>query len=299
MMIWLIGIKGMLGTEVARLFEARGIPYLGTDRELDITQMETLRAFAEAHSPISWIVNCAAYTAVDRAEDDALTCERINRDGVANIARVAAEMKAALIHLSTDYVFNGTASRPYREDDEPCPIGVYGKTKQAGEAAIQEIHQAAYIIRTAWLYGAYGKNFVTTMLRLMEERDSLSVVNDQRGSPTWAYDLARLILRLISTAAEGKAVPYGIYHFSNEGNISWFDFASEIYRQARKQGLLTHECTLKPCTSAEFPAKVTRPKYSVLDKSKIKAALGMDVPDWKLSLRAFLETTLPAPQQNL
>ncbi|MDR1031125.1 MAG: dTDP-4-dehydrorhamnose reductase, partial [Treponema sp.] len=225
MMIWLIGIKGMLGTEVARLFEAQGIPYLGTDRELDITQKETLKAFAEAHGPISWMVNCAAYTAVDRAEDDALTCGRINRDGAANIAWIAEELRARLIHISTDYVFNGKASRPYQEDDEPCPIGVYGQTKQAGEAAIQEIHQAAYIIRTAWLYGSYGNNFVTTMLRLMEERDSLSVVDDQRGSPTWAYDLAQLILRLISTVTQGKTVPYGIYHFSNEGNISWFDFA--------------------------------------------------------------------------
>ncbi|MDR0723367.1 MAG: dTDP-4-dehydrorhamnose reductase [Treponema sp.] len=287
-MIWLIGTKGMLGTEVARLFEAQDMQYLGTDREVDITQGESLAAFAQAQGPISWIVNCAAYTAVDRAEDEALICGRINRDGAAHIARTAAGIGAKLIHLSTDYVFNGKGSRPYREDDEPCPLGVYGRTKQEGEAAILESHEAAYIIRTAWLYGAYGQNFVTTMLRLMEERDRLSVVHDQRGSPTWAYDLAHLILRLITTRAAGKMIPYGIYHFSNEGNISWFDFAVEIYREAQERGLLTHSCILNPCTSAEFPAKVTRPGYSVLDKSKIKAALGMDIPDWKSSLHSFL-----------
>lgn len=287
-MIWLIGTQGMLGTEVARLFEARGIQYLGTDREVDITQGESLAAFAQTQGPISWIVNCAAYTAVDRAEDEALICGRINRDGVAHIAQTAAGIGAKLIHLSTDYVFNGKGSRPYREDDEPCPLGVYGQTKREGEVAILESHEAAYIIRTAWLYGAYGKNFVTTMLRLMEERDRLSVVHDQQGSPTWAYDLAHLILRLITTGAAGTMIPYGIYHFSNEGNITWFDFAVEIYREAQEQGLLTHPCVLNPCTSGEFPAKVTRPGYSVLDKSKIKAALGMDIPDWKSSLHSFL-----------
>ncbi|MDR2797840.1 MAG: NAD(P)-dependent oxidoreductase, partial [Treponema sp.] len=160
-MIWLIGTKGMLGTEAARLFEAQGMQYLGTDREVDITQGESLTAFAQAQGSISWIVNCAAYTAVDKAEDDALTCGRINREGAANIARTAAGIGAKLIHLSTDYVFNGKGSRPYREDDEPCPLGVYGRTKWEGEVAIRESHGAAYIIRTAWLYGAYGKNFVT------------------------------------------------------------------------------------------------------------------------------------------
>jgi dTDP-4-dehydrorhamnose reductase len=278
----------MLGTEIARLFEAQGMRYLGTDREVDITQEESLAAFARAQGPITWILNCAAYTAVDRAEEEAFLCGRINRDGAAHIARIAAGIGARLIHISTDYVFNGKGLRPYREADEPCPLGVYGRTKQEGEAAILESHEAAYIIRTAWLYGAYGKNFVTTMLRLMEERDRLSVVHDQRGSPTWAYDLAQLILGLITTVSKGRTVPYGIYHFSNEGNISWFDFAAEIYREAREQELLTHPCILNPCTSAEFPTKVTRPEYSVLDKSKIKAALGMDIPDWKSSLHSFL-----------
>ncbi|MDR2632552.1 MAG: dTDP-4-dehydrorhamnose reductase [Treponema sp.] len=292
-MLWIIGAKGMLGTEAARLCEASALAYRGSDREVDITQGESLRAFAQAQGPVSWILNCAAYTAVDMAEEDALSCSRINTQGAANIARLAAEIGAGMIHLSTDYVFNGKGRRPYREDDEPCPLGVYGRSKREGEVAIQSLHKAAYIIRTAWLYGAYGKNFVTTMLRLMKEQDQVSVVHDQRGSPTWAYDLARLILRIIGTHAEGRPLPYGIYHFSHEGDISWFDFASEIYRQAREQGLLTRPCTLKPCTSAEFPAKVTRPAYSVLDKGKIHAALGVDIPDWKLSLRAFLQTLSP------
>ncbi|MDR1955235.1 MAG: dTDP-4-dehydrorhamnose reductase [Treponema sp.] len=290
-MIWLIGAQGMLGTELARLFETHRMEYLGTDREVDITDGETLTGFTKNQPKrISWIVNCAAYTAVDRAEDEALICSRINRDGAANIARAARGIGAKVVHISTDYVFDGTSRRPYQEDDAPCPIGVYGRTKYEGEQAIQRIHKAAYIIRTSWLYGAYGKNFVTTMLRLMEERERLAVVNDQRGSPTWAHDLAGLMLRLITSVEDGQAVPAGIYHVSNEGNISWFDLATEIYREARERGLVTHDCTVYPCTSAEFPAKVTRPAYSVLDKSKIKAALGIEIPDWKFSLRAFLET---------
>jgi dTDP-4-dehydrorhamnose reductase len=166
---------------------------------------------------------------------------------------------------------------------------VYGLTKRDGETAVQKNCDAAYIIRTAWLYGECGANFAATMLRLFAERDTVSVVNDQRGSPTWSFDLASAIAALMAAVEAGRAVPYGVYHYTNEGNITWFDFAREIYSQGRLLGLLRRECSVKPCTSAEYPAKVTRPAYSVLDKGKLKAALGISIPLWDKSLAEYLK----------
>ena len=288
--IWLIGNKGMLGTELSLLLEKTSLPYLVSDLEIDITRPASLKSFAEENKPIAWIINCAAYTAVDRAEDDAETCSRLNTLGASNIAACAKSIGARLIHISTDYVFDGKARFPYREDDETNPTGVYGLTKRDGELAVTENNPNSYIIRTAWLYGKHGNNFVHTMLRLMNERSEVKVVDDQRGSPTWTFDLASLIISFIREAARGKPAPSGIYHFTNEGEITWFDFAKEIYRQGREQGRIVNECTVKPCTSAEFPAKVKRPAYSVLDKTKIKTALGITIPLWNESLRKFLET---------
>ncbi|MDR2095994.1 MAG: dTDP-4-dehydrorhamnose reductase [Treponema sp.] len=300
-MIWLIGNRGMLGTELSLVLEKQGLACMGTDREIDITQPNALTFFAERQAvtgvPINWIINCAAYTAVDKAEDDGENCYRLNTEGAGNIAVCAKRIGARMIHLSTDYVFNGCgvkdtsgAIRPYREDDETDPIGVYGRTKRDGERAVQENTSDVYIIRTAWLYGKYGNNFVHTMLRLMKERDTVTVVDDQRGSPTWAFDLAHTITAFIIASEAGKTIPFGIYHFSNEGNMSWFDFAREIYDEGRNLGLLTDGCTVKPCTSAEFPARVKRPAYSVLDKSKIKDTLGITIPFWKESLSIYLHT---------
>jgi len=286
-MIWLIGSKGMLGTELSQLLEKAGLPCIGTDREVDITDPAALRDFASAR-PINWIVNCAAYTAVDKAEDDAENCRLLNTDGAGNIARAAHEANARLVHFSTDYVFNGQGKRPYTEEDPTDPIGVYGLTKRDGEGRVLEENAEAYIIRTAWLYGRYGNNFVRTMLKLMQERESVSVVNDQWGSPTWARDLAETVIALIRLAGGGKKIPCGIYHFTNEGEITWFDFARAIYAQGRALGIITKDCELRPCTSAEFPAKVKRPAYSVLDKAKIRAALGIAIPAWDESLRRFL-----------
>ena len=299
-MIWLIGSKGMLGTEVAVFLEKSGLPFTGTDREVDITNPAALEAFAGKHAasgrPFKWIINCAAYTAVDKAEDDVETCRRLNVDGPANIAACAKNTGARLIHLSTDYVFDGkgiadggTAVRPYREDDATNPIGVYGLAKRDGERALLNNSEAAYIIRTAWLYGKHGNNFVATMLRLMNERDEVKVVNDQRGSPTWARDLASAIIALLQAVDSGKTVPSGIYHYTNEGNITWFDFAKEIFRQGRELGRISKDCIVKPCTSAEYPAKVTRPAYSVLDKTKIKTTLKIDIPAWDKSLKEYLK----------
>jgi dTDP-4-dehydrorhamnose reductase len=298
-MIWLIGNRGMLGTELALALESSGLPHTGTDREVDITDPAALASFAgkQPGQGFTWIINCAAYTAVDKAEDDAETCRRLNADGPGHIARTARETGARLIHFSTDYVFDGRGIaagnppevRPYREDDAAGPIGVYGLTKRDGEIAVLENNPASWIVRTAWLYGKYGNNFVATMLRLMKERETLSVVNDQRGSPTWTRDLASAVTALIKAAEGGRAIPYGIYHYTNEGNITWFDFAQEIYRQGRKLGILTGDCAVKPCTSAEYPSRVRRPAYSVLDKTKIKAALGIEIPLWDRSLKRALQ----------
>jgi dTDP-4-dehydrorhamnose reductase len=286
--VWLIGCKGMLGAEIFLLLEKSGLSFVGTDREIDITDAEALRQFAEKQ-PVGWIINCAAYTAVDKAEDDAENCRRLNTQGAANIAACARSIGARLIHISTDYVFDGSLPRPYREDDSTNPIGIYGLTKRDGELAVLENNPCSYIIRTAWLYGRHGNNFVHTMLRLMNERDEVKVVDDQRGSPTWAFDLASAVLALIKMVDSGKNVSFGIYHYTNEGNITWFDFAKEIFRQGREQGRITKDCAVKPCTSAEFPAKVKRPAFSVLDKGKIKTALGINVPGWEKSLTEFLK----------
>ena len=289
--VWLIGNRGMLGTELSRLFDVYGVQYTGTDRELDITDRGKLLAFAENQcKPIKWIVNCAAYTAVDKAEDERENCRLLNNEGAGNIACTAAKINAGMIHISTDYVFNGRGSRPYTEEDAPDPIGVYGLTKRDGELKVLEANPNSYIIRTAWLYGKYGSNFVTTMLRLMKEKESVAVVNDQKGSPTWARDLAETIITFLRAAStDKKTIPYGIYHFTDEGEISWFDFARKIYEQGRALGILTRDCEVKPCTSAEFPARVKRPAYSVLDKTKIKTSLGMSIPAWDTSLQKFLK----------
>ena len=299
-MIWLIGNKGMLGTELSRRLETADLAFIGTDREVDITDRAALLRFAakqgEAGTPITWIVNCAAYTAVDRAEDDVDRCRSLNTDGAGNIAATARSVGAKLIHISTDYVFHGDGTRPYREDDPTDPTGVYGLTKRDGEVAVLSENSATYILRTAWLYGRFGANFVYTMLRLMKNNDSVTVVDDQRGTPTYAPDLCTVIIRCIR--ADGS-IPFGIYHCTDQGDITWYDFAREIYRQGRGLGLLTQDCNVKPCTSEQFPAKVKRPAYSVLDKSKIETAFGITLPEWEVSLADFLEGQKPYSMRRL
>lgn len=300
-MIWLIGNKGMLGQEIEFLLQTQCQLYIGTDKEIDITDKNELIKFTKKKNKeqsIDWIINCAAYTAVDKAEDDRETAKLLNTEGAANIASCAAKINARLIHISTDYVFDGMGIsvngrlRPYTEDDETNPIGVYGLTKRNGEIAVMQNNPSSYIIRTSWLYGKYGKNFVSTMLKLMNERDEVKVVNDQKGSPTYAYDLAVIVLTIIEDVKCGKNVPYGIYDFSNEGEITWFDFAKEIYKNGKEQGIINSHCEVKSCISEEFPEKVKRPKYSVLDKNKIKTVLGIEIPDWRKSLKNYFKEVL-------
>jgi dTDP-4-dehydrorhamnose reductase len=283
-MIWLIGNKGMLGTELSETFAALKIDFVGTDREVSILDEDALPSFA-AGKKISWIVNCAAYTAVDKAEDERELAAALNTQGPANIARLAKKISASFLHVSTDYVFDGNGTRPYREDDPVNPTGVYGRTKADGEAAAMKECPRTVIVRTAWLYGKHGPNFVYTMLRLMKERDSIGVVADQRGSPTWARDLSRAISAIVTA----KTPTYGIFHFTNGGETVWHEFAQEIQKAAFSIGLLGKKYAVKALTTAEYPTKTRRPPYSVLSKDKIRAAYGVAVPDWKESLSAFIQ----------
>lgn len=287
-MIWLISYKGMLGTEIARQLSENKIEFVGTDIDVDITNPQALAAFAQGKE-ISHIINCSAYTAVDKAETDADFAKKLNEDGPRNIASLAKQIHARMIHISTDYVFDGTGSSPYTEDMPIAPIGVYGKTKADGEEAVRQNLAEHYIIRTAWLYGWAGKNFVYTMIRAMNTHDSVKVVNDQKGSPTFAGDLAGAIIKII----QKQDVPYGTYHCTDLGEITWWDFTNEIKKQGIELGLITNrDCTVNPCTTDEYPTPAKRPAYSVLSKDKIQKALGITLPLWKDSLGVFLKSEL-------
>jgi dTDP-4-dehydrorhamnose reductase len=283
-MIWLIGNKGMLGSEVERILKNRNVQNIATDKDVDITRFSVLENFTAPLS-LDCIINCSAYTAVDKAEDEPELCYLINRDGVRNIAEVAKAKEAILLHVSTDYVFDGTRRKPYRENDPRSPIGVYAKSKAEGEEAIERTMENFYTVRTAWLYGKAGGNFVSTMLRLCGERDEISVVADQFGSPTYAADLAEALLTLIT--AENPA--WGVYHFTNEGETTWHEFASEIQRQALSRGLLSTRCRINPITTEQYPTKARRPKYSTLSKAKISTAFGLKIRPWQEALSAFME----------
>jgi len=289
-MIWLIGNKGMLGTELALLLEQQGIPYIGTDRELSILDPAALRDFARGKN-ISWIINCAAYTAVDKAEDDVELCTALNAVGPENLGRLAASIGASVLHISTDYVFSGSPylekglERPYREDDPTDPTGVYGKTKAEGEARLRSACANSIILRTAWLYGQHGPNFVFTMLRLMKERERIGVVADQKGSPTWAYDLAGAIISIVRAAKPA----YGIYHYTNLGETTWYDFAREIHRLGRRYGILERDCEITPLTTDQYPTKARRPAYSVLSKERIITDYHLAIPAWQESLEHFIQ----------
>ena len=278
--ILITGANGQLGNEMRVLSEEYPEhAYFFTDvAELDICNEQAVMDFVKANG-IHTIVNCAAYTAVDNAEDHLEFCTRLNADAVGYLAKSAEANGAEFIQISTDYVFDGTAHVPYQETDPTYPESVYGSTKLEGERNALAYCSRAMVIRTAWLYSTFGNNFVKTMIRLGKERDSLGVIFDQIGTPTYARDLARAIFEAIR-----QGVVPGVYHFSNEGVCSWYDFAKAIHRLA---GITT--CQVKPLHTSEYPAKAKRPHYSVLDKSKIKATYGMEVPYWMESLEECIE----------
>ncbi|MDL2223098.1 dTDP-4-dehydrorhamnose reductase [Bacteroidales bacterium OttesenSCG-928-M11] len=267
------GANGQLGQEIQAIAIDYDMNFFFTDVEdLDLTQAEDVRLFIE-NKDIDLVINCAAYTAVDKAEDEPEVAYKVNAEAVKNLAE-AVFGKACLIHISTDYVFSGKQTNPIKETEQLDPQSVYGRSKLAGELALQAACPNSIIIRTAWLYSVYGNNFVKTILRLGAERDSLNVVCDQLGTPTYASDLARAIMTMVS---EREFVP-GIYHYSNEGEANWFDFAQAIVKNA---GLT---CVINPVSTSEYPTKATRPSYSILDKTKIKETFHITIPQWEESL---------------
>lgn len=276
MNILVTGANGQLGNEMQVLArENLQHTYFFTDvQKLDICDEQAVYAYVSEHK-IDIIVNCAAYTAVDKAEDNVELCDKLNNIAPGYLARAAQANGAAMIQVSTDYVFDGTAHIPYTEEEPTCPASVYGSTKLAGEQNVMDHCEKAMVIRTAWLYSIYGNNFVKTMIRLGQERDSLGVIFDQIGTPTYANDLAQAIF-----AAINKGVVRGIYHFSDEGVCSWYDFTIAIHRLA---GIAS--CKVKPLHTADYPAKAPRPHYSVLDKTKIKDTFGIEIPHWEESLK--------------
>lgn len=278
--ILVTGANGQLGNEM-RVLSAEYKEYtcFFTDvAELDICDEQAVMTFVKENN-IHVIVNCAAYTAVDKAEDDIELCTKLNKNAVSYLAKAAEANWGEFIQISTDYVFDGTKHLPYNEGDVPCPNSVYGKTKLAGETNALEYCKKTMIIRTAWLYSTFGNNFVKTMLRLGKEKETLGVVFDQIGTPTYARDLARAIFTAIY-----KGVVPGVYHFSDEGVCSWYDFTKAIHRIA---GITT--CKVSPLHTNEYPAKAPRPHYSVLDKTKIKTTYNIEIPHWGESLEACIK----------
>ena len=281
MNILVTGANGQLGSEFREISKNSLNKYIFTDVvELDITNKDVILAFVETNK-VDIIINCAAYTNVDKAEDDQAMAILINETAVGYLAKICKEKDLILFHISSDYVFRGDKNTPSCENEATTPLGFYGQTKLKGELQIQRIDCKYLIFRTAWLYSQYGNNFVKTMLCLTKERESLSVVFDQVGTPTYAADLASLIYSIIEAGSYENN--WGVYHFSNEGVCSWFDFAKEIV------SLVGYTCDIQPCHSSEFPSKVKRPHFSVLDKTKVKITFGVEVPYWKDSLRSCLE----------
>jgi len=281
--ILITGAKGQLGCELQELFPLYPqYRFLATDIDtLDLCDKKAIEAFLDKNR-INYIVNCAAYTAVDKAEDDSALCFRINRDAVQYLAEAACG-KVKIIHISTDYVFDGRSQKPLRETDPTNPRSVYGKSKLEGEQILLKTAPESIIIRTAWLYSSFGNNFVKTMIRLGKEKEFINVVNDQIGTPTYAADLAKAIVRMIEENEKKNTFQSGIYHYSNEGECTWYEFCLKIHELA---GITT--CKVRPVSTSEYPTKAVRPQYSVLDKTKIKETFHLAIPHWEESLTVML-----------
>ena len=285
MVVLVTGANGQLGQSLQ--FIAKNYPELHfvfcSSSDLDITNLESCQAVFLKIKP-NYCINAAAYTAVDKAESEPEKAYLINVIGARNVAEVCKKQNTILLHISTDFVFDGNATKPYSENDIPNPTGVYGQTKLEGEKAIQTTFENYYIIRTSWVYSQFGNNFIKTMLRLASERDSISVVNDQIGTPTNAIDLAECLVKIIChtelvEVQQPTTDNFGVYNFSNEGQCSWYDFAKEICK------INNIKIDLKPIPTSSFPTPAKRPKYSVLDKTKIKSTFWVEIKNWELSLK--------------
>ena len=278
MKVLVTGAKGQLGTDLMNELEKRGIESIGVDvQEMDITDKEAcMRVISESKADA--VIHCAAYTAVDAAEDNVDLCRKINGEGTRNVALACQATGAKLMYISTDYVFDGQGTRPWEPDDSRSPLNVYGQTKYEGELAVEELVEKFFTVRIAWVFGVAGKNFIKTMLRLGKERGAVSVVDDQVGSPTYTYDLARLLVDMIQTDY------YGRYHATNEGFCSWYEFACEIFRQAGMD-----EVKVTPVSSDQFPVKAVRPANSRMSKAKLEENGFEPLPTWQDALSRYLK----------
>ena len=285
--ILVTGANGQLGMELQQLSSSYPhFEFIFTTREeLSLDDFDDINTFIANHQP-HYFINCAAYTAVDKAESEKALAYKINAEAPAIIATACRKNAVRFIHISTDYVFNGMGKTPYKEDDATDPVNLYGDSKLEGEKKVMLVNPESIIIRTAWVYSEFGKNFVKTMLRLMADKDQINVVSDQSGTPTYAADLAEAILYIISS----QQWKTGIYHFSNEGNITWYDFAVAI------KELSGSSCKVIPISTAEYPTPAKRPVYSVLDKTKIQQTFGISVKDWKISLAICIERLKSNPK---
>jgi len=276
MKVLVTGVKGQLGFDVVNELNKRGITSIGVDiDEMDITDPESVKTVIGEAAPDA-VIHCAAYTAVDAAEDNEDICRRVNRDGTQNIANVCKELDCKMVYISTDYVFDGEGTRPWEPDDKQTPLNVYGQTKYEGELAVMNTLSKYFIVRIAWVFGINGKNFVKTMLNLAKTHDKLTVVNDQTGSPTYTYDLARLLVDMVLTDK------YGIYHATNEGFVTWYDFACEIFKTA---GV---DIEVLPVPSSEYPTKAKRPSNSRMSKDKLKENGFEPLPTWQDALKRYI-----------
>lgn len=280
--IWLVGAAGMLGRQLAGEFASRDWAFFASDREVDIRDPGQLQAYARSRR-IAWIVNCAAYTAVDRAEDDPGAALAVNALGVENLARLAGEIGAKLVHFSSDYVFAGDRDEPYLERDEPRPLSRYGWSKFQGELRLAARLERHFLLRISWLYGVHGPNFVRTMLRVFARQQKARVVDDQFGSPTYAALLAGNVAGLIAADSER----FGTYHYCDAGVISWFDFASAIQELALQTGMIANKIPVEAVPTREFPTRAQRPARAVLDCARVQAELGFRVRPWRSNLKDF------------
>lgn len=280
MKVLVTGVKGQLGYDVVNELEKREIEAVGVDiQEMDITDEASVSSVIRQVAPDA-VIHCAAYTAVDAAEENEALCRRVNAEGTRNIAQICKELDIKMIYISTDYVFSGQGERPWEPEDQRAPQSVYGQTKYEGELAVQELLDKYFIVRIAWVFGVNGKNFVKTMLKLSETHDTITVVDDQFGSPTYTYDLARLLVDMVQTEK------YGIYHATNEGICSWHEFACAIFKEA---GI---PMTVKPVSTAEYGAKASRPANSRMSKDKLEEKGFERLPAWQDALKRYLDILL-------
>ena len=288
MKILITGAQGQVGKELTSTASAKGFEVIAASRaDLDITQAQSVENYITQYQP-DIVINAAAHTAVDKAESEQDLAFAINRDGAKNIAAACKKQNIPLLHISTDYVFDGTKSEPYSENDTVSPLGIYGESKWQGEEIIRKNLNDHLILRVAWVFGAQGNNFVKTMLRLGEDRDELNVVADQFGGPSPAKNIAQILIDLVERYKKDGTLAWGTYHYCGNSKTTWYDFAKEIFKQAFELGLLNKEVKVNPITTAEYPTAAKRPGNSMLDCSKLKTTFGIEMPEWKEALKQVL-----------